>query len=60
LVKEVSKIGVYLLYLSTDYVFSGEIYREDNILNLVNYGLTKPFVVMLKMVRVLRMARIPR
>jgi len=54
LVKEVSKIGVYLLYLSTDYVFGGEIYREDNVLNLVNYGLTKLFVVMLKMVRVFK------
>jgi dTDP-4-dehydrorhamnose reductase len=44
LVKEASKMGVYFLYLSTDYVFNGErgLYREDDVPNPVNYyGLTK-------------------
>jgi dTDP-4-dehydrorhamnose reductase len=44
LVKESSKMGIYFLYLSTDYVFDGErgLYREDDVPNPINYyGLTK-------------------
>jgi len=44
LVKSVSKLNSYFLYLSTDYVFDGErgLYKEDDVPNPVNYyGFTK-------------------
>jgi dTDP-4-dehydrorhamnose reductase len=44
LVKSVSKLNSYFLYLSTDYVFDGErgLYKEDDVPNPINYyGFTK-------------------